>query len=563
MTVSEKDVDKKAELAVEPASEGSVPPHDDLEQGAINPLKRNLQGRHMQMIAIGGAIGAGLFVGTGNALQEGGPGSLLLCYLIVGAMLLLTIHALGELAVLYPENGAFFSYCSCVELENKKAGANIITNRGFAVGWDYAISWLVILPFELTAAGITIRFWRQDLNVGIWIAVFLVVLSAIQIFGVRGYGEVEFALGMIKVTALIGFIILGIVIDCGGAPVGGYIGAHYWHVPGAFTDFKGFCSVFVTAAFAFSGTELSGLAAAEAANPAKSLPKATKQVFWRIMLFYVLGTFIVGLIVPYNANYLLGSSGANTKASPFVVSIQNAGIKGLPSVMNAVITLSVISVANSATYGSSRTIQAMAQRGMAPKFFAKVDKAGRPVWCLALQIAFGFLAFINEASNTGGIIFDWLLALSGISDFFVWGSICFAHIRFRKAWAHNGRDVKELAFSAPFGVIGSWIGLSLNVLCLIAEFYVSVATMSAESFFENYLAMPLIILLFVGWLIYTRINKDPRLERGGWFIKVQDIDVFSNIRDSALDVDLPPKVEYPTWGAWLKAAPMRLFHSIF
>lgn len=368
---------------------------------------------------------------------------------------------------------------------------------------------------------------------------------------------------MIKVTALIGFIILGIVIDCGGAPKGGYIGAHYWHVPGAFTDFKGFCSVFVTAAFAFSGTELTGLAAAEAANPAKSLPKATKQVFWRIMLFYVLGTFIVGLIVPYDANYLLGSTGANTKASPFVVAIQNAGIKGLPSVMNAVITLSVISVANSATFGSSRTIQALAERGMAPKLFAKVDKAGRPVWCLALQIAFGFLAFINEASDTGGVIFDWLLALSGISDFFVWGSICFAHIQFRRAWAHNGRDVKELAFAAPFGVIGSWIGVGLNVLCLVAEFYVSVASLSAETFFQNYLALPLIILLFVIWQVYTRINKDPALDRGGWFIKVQDMDVLSHIRDSALDSDMPPKVEYPTWGAYFKAAPMRVVRSIF
>lgn len=374
---------------------------------------------------------------------------------------------------------------------------------------------------------------------------------------------VEFVLSIIKVTAVIGFIILGIVIDCGGAPKGGYLGAKYWYDPGAFTNFQGFCSVFVTAAFAFGGTELSGLAAAEAANPAKSLPKAIKQVFWRIMIFYVVGTLIVGFIVPSNAPWLLGASGSNTKASPFVVSIQNAGIHGLPSVMNAVITISVISVANSATYGSTRTIQALASRGMAPKFFAYIDKQGRPLYCILLQLAFGLLAFINEASSTGSLIFTWLLALSGISEFFIWGSVCFAHIRFRKAWAHHGRDVKELAYTAPFGVIGSWIGLGLNVLCLVAEFYVSVAPKDVKTFFENYLAAPVILVLFLGWVIYTQINKDPKLERGGWFLSVTEIDVFSNIRDSALDVDLPPRKEYATWGEWFQAAPMRIVRSLF
>ncbi|KAJ5513809.1 Amino acid/polyamine transporter I [Penicillium fimorum] len=550
MTAMDSDTEKKPATTVEP-SESLPPNEDDLEVGKVNPLKRGLKNRHMQMIAVGGAIGAGLFVSTGSALRTGGPGALLLCYLIVGGMLLLTIQALGELAVLYPVNGAFFTYCVRF----------ISPAWGFAVGWDYAIQWLVILPFELTAASLTIQYWNETLNSGIWIAVFLVALTAIQFFGVRGYGEVEFVLGAIKVIAVIGFIILGIVIDCGGAPKGGYIGARYWSNPGAFTDFNGFCSVFVTAAFAFAGTEMTGLAAAEAANPAKSIPKASKQVFWRIMIFYVLGTFIVGLIVPSNAEWLLGASGANTKASPFVVSIQNAGISGLPSVMNAIITISVISVANSATYGSSRTIQALASRGMAPRIMAYIDKGGRPLYCIILQLIFGLIAFVNEAPS-GSTIFNWLLALSGISDFFVWGSICLAHIRFRSAWARNGHTVEELAYSAPFGVIGSYIGLGLNVLCLIAEFYVSVAPKDAETFFMNYLAGPLVILLFIGWLVYTKLNKDPSLDRGGWFIPIDKIDINSSIRDSALDMDLPPKVEYPTWGSWFKAAPMRIVRSI-
>jgi amino acid transporter len=416
-------------------------------------------------------------------------------------------------------------------------------------GWRCSLS--SFPPFNSSVSAVTVKVRGEDLSI--------ITSAHIDSF----FLIVEFVLGLIKVVAVIGFIILGVVIDCGGAPKGGYIGAHYWHDPGAFTTFKGFCSVFTTAAFAFSGTELAGLAAAEAANPAKSLPKATKQVFWRIMIFYLLSTFIVGLIVPSNADYLLGASGSNTKASPFVVSIQNAGISGLPSVMNAVITISVISVANSATFGSTRTIQALAARGMAPKFFAYIDKAGRPVWCVLLQIAFGFLAFINEASSTGGIIFDWLLALSGIGALFVWGSICYAHIRFRAAWKYHGHDVKELAFAAPFGVIGSWIGVFLACLCLVAEFYVSVATLSAEDFFMNYLAGPVIIGLFIGWIIYCYFNKDPTLDRGAWLVPLEKIDVTANIRDGALDIDLPPKVEYATWGEWIKAAPLRIVRSLF
>ena len=342
------------------------------------------------------------------------------------------------------------------------------------MGWDYAIGWLTVLPFELTAAGITIKYWRADLNVGIWITVFLILLIIVQIFGVRGYGEVEFVLGLIKVVAVIGFILFAIIVDCGGVPSDprGYIGAHYWHDPGAFRNgFKGFCGVFVNAAFAFGGTELVGLAAAEAADPRKSLPTATKQVFWRITFFYVISLFLVGLILPSDDQDLLGSSGANTKASPFVLAIQLAGVKGLPSVFNAVITISVLSVANSCTFGSTRTMQALAARGMGPKFLEYIDKAGRPIGCVIVQIAFGFLAYINEAPDAGDQFFTWLLSLSGLSSFFVWGSINLAHIRFRSGWKAQGHTLDELPYQAQFGVLGSYGGLFLSIICLVATFY--------------------------------------------------------------------------------------------
>lgn len=427
------------------------------------------------------------------------------------------------------------------------------------MGWNYAMNWLVVLPFELTVASVTIAFWTDpdgsgnpSVNVGVWITIFLVIVCAINFFGVKGYGEVEFVLGCIKVVAIIGFIILGIIIDCGGVPTDnrGYIGAQYWHSPNsAFKNgFKGFCSVFVTASFSFGGTELVGLAAAEAANPRKSIPKATKQVFWRIALFYVISLFILGLIVPSDNESLSSASGGNTRYSPFVLSFQLAGIKVLPSIFNAVITISVISVANSCTFASTRTIQALCARGMGPSIGAKVDKKGRPWVVLIVVLLFGCLAYINEAKK-GGLIFTWLLSLSGLSNFFTWGSICLAHIRFRSAWKAAGRTTDDLPFAAQFGVIGSWIGLFLNILCLVAQFYVALWPIGgkpdANLFFQSYLAAPIVLLFFFGYKLYYR----------QWTFGVRTRDM--HVDEGRREVDFVAfRAELDAERAELKAMPM-------
>ena len=276
---------------------------------------------------------------------------------------------------------------------------------------------------------------------------------------------------MIKIIACIGFIIFGIIVNVGAVGDQGYLGTTYWRDPGAFQNgFNGFAGVFVIAAFSFAGTELVGLAAAESKNPRKSIPLATKQVFFRIFLFYIVNLFILGLIMKSTDPRLEKSSGSNSRASPFVLAIQDAGVKILPSIFNAVIAISVLSVANSCTFGSTRTLQAMADRGMAPKFLAHIDKAGRPRWCVVIQLAFGLLGYIGAATN-GSVVFNWLLALSGLSNFFIWGSCCLAHIRFRLAWKQRGYDLNQIPYKAPFGIWGSAIGLTLNVVCLVATFY--------------------------------------------------------------------------------------------
>lgn len=486
---------------------------DDIDDNG--GLKRALHGRHLQMIALGGSIGTGLFIGSGGAFNSGGPGSVLIGFMLVGIMLFMVVNALGELACVFPIQGSFSIYSTRF----------LHPSWGFAMGWNYALQWVVTLPTELSSAVLVINFWNSSITPAAWITLLLGWTFLVNMLGVRGYGESEYIYSMIKVIAVVGFIILAIIINAGGAPDHHYYGAHTWYDPGAFANgFKGFCSVFVTAAFSFSGTELVGLAAAETADPRKTLPRATKQVFWRVSLFYIVSLLLVGFLVPYNDPDLLNGSGSAT--SPFVIAIRHAGIKALPSIFNAVILVAVLSVGNSSTFATSRTLTALAGYGQAPRFLMYIDREGRPLISLLIVLVFGCLAYINLSSDSS-TVFDWLYAISGLSVIFTWGSICFAHIRFRQAWKAQGHTVEELPFKAPLGVYGSWFGGLFNVLILIAQFYVAVwpigESPNANSFFLAYLAAPIILVFFLGHILWKREKWS--------LIKVSDMDIDTGRRN--------------------------------
>ncbi|EKG16535.1 Amino acid/polyamine transporter I [Macrophomina phaseolina MS6] len=491
---------------------------------AHNQLNQTMQKRHLHMIAIGGSIGAGLFVGSGGALSNGGPAALLIDFGIIGIMIFNVVYALGELAVMYPVSGGFYTYSTRF----------IDPSWGFAMGWNYVFQWAIVLPLELVVAGMTVGYWGVDINVGVWITVFLVVITFINVFGVLGYAEEEFWASMLKLFTIVIFLIIGLVCVLGGGPSNGkyseYWGARLWYEPGAFANgFKGVCAVFVTAAFSFSGTELVGLAAAESENPAKQLPGAVKQVFWRITLFYILSLLFVGLLVPYDDDRLLGANPfIDVAASPFVIAANDAGLKGFDSFINVVILISVISIGLSGVYGGSRTLTALAEQGYAPKFFAYVDKAGRPLWSTIAVLVCGLLAYIN-LDRSGQIVFDWLVALSGLAALFTWGSICVAHIRFRAAWAYHGHTVDEIPFAAVGGVYGSWVGFILVVLVLIAQFYTAVWPLGggvndAEGFFQSYLAFFVVGFFWIcgyfwkrtGWLRLSQIDVDSGRRPVDW-----------------------------------------------
>ncbi|QRG35813.1 hypothetical protein FDK38_000138 [Candidozyma auris] len=486
-------------------------------------LSRRLKNRHLQMIAIGGSIGTGLFVGSGSALATGGPGGIVLAWVITATSIYTTMQGLGELSTAFPISGGFNIY----------ATRFLEPAIGFAVGWNYFMQFFVLLPLELVAASISIKYWNSELNPDIFVAIFWVVVFLITMMGVRWYGEAEFIFCLIKVVTVIGFIILGVVLICGGGPTKDFVGGRYWRHPGAFANgFKGVCSVFVTAAFSFGGTEMISLGAAEAANPSKAIPQAIKQVFYRIIIFYFGTIIVIATLVPYNDHRLLNAeSSVDATASPFVIAIVNGGIKGLPSVINAVILIAVLSVGNASVYACSRSLNSLAEQGMAPKWTGYVDRAGRPLVAIIVTNIFGLFAFI-AASDKQTEAFNWLLALSGLSSIFTWMSINMAHIRFRYAMKAQGRSLDELAFKSSIGELGSWYGFLINFLVLIAQFWLSLFPIgtapNASDFFQGYLGFPVVLISWIGYKIYS---KNTRM-----YIPADEIDVDSG--RSVVDTDL-------------------------
>lgn len=487
------------------------------------PLKRRLDGRHIQFIALGGGIGTGLFIGSASALSTAGPAFLIVDFIIMGFMLVCVIFALGELAATLPVSGAFSTYASRF----------VDPAWGFAMGWNYYLQWLIVTPLEFTAAAIVIGFWDPNkvVPVGIWLMIFIIVITVINFFGVRGYAEFEFAATFIKVITVIGLIIALIVIDCGGV-IGGpsYMGAHTWHDPGPINNgFKGLCTVFTTAAFAFSGSELVGLAAAETKEPRKVLPKACKQIVFRIVMFYVLSLFLVSLIVPYNDERLSSDHDYDPRTSPFVIAMEIGRIKVLPHIINAVIIVSTLSVANSAVYAGSRTLLALAEQGLAPKMFKYVDREGRPLPAVVVSLVFGLLAFLIYSAEEG-TVFSWMLQISGLAAIFTWGSICFCHIRFRSAWTKQGYTLRELPWASPLGVYGSMAGLFLNILVIAANIYIGAfptdegtysPSMRAYEFFNANISL-VILLTFL--ILYKLIKRSK-------FVRLEDMDIHTGRRD--------------------------------
>ncbi|EAG8733030.1 amino acid permease [Listeria monocytogenes] len=464
-------------------------------------IRRDLKTRHLSMIAIGGSIGTGLFLASGNAIHTAGPGGALVAYIAIGIMVYFLMTSLGEMATYMPVSGSFSTYASRF----------VDPAFGFALGWNYWFNWAITLAVDISTAAIIVQFWLPNTPAWLWSAIFLILIFGLNALSVKAYGESEYWFSIIKVATVIIFLIVGVLTIVGilGGEVIGFSNFTAGDAPfkGGFFAILG---TFLIAGFSFQGTEMVGIAAGESATPETSVPKAIKQVFWRILLFYIFAIFIIGMIIPYTNPNLLSAEATDVAISPFTLVFEKAGLAFAASVMNAVILTSVLSAGNSGLYASTRMLWAMARDKKAPKFFGKVNRRGIPMAALIVTTIVGAMTFITTLTENGTVIYTWLLSASGLTGFIAWVGIAISHYRFRKAFIKQGHDLSELKYKAKFFPFGPILALILCILVIVGQDYA--AFLKPE--FTNpawwqkigisYIGLP-IFLVF--WLSFKFTNK--------------------------------------------------------
>jgi amino acid transporter len=501
----------------------AVQDHDlkngEFEQRNVGTLQRKLKSRHVQFLALSGAIGTGLFVGSGQVLSLAGPLSAVLAYLITGFNLYAVINSMGEMATWLPLPGAVPVY----------AARFVDPALGFTLGWNYWYQFAIGVPIEISAAAIVIDYWPNTVPTVVWITVLLVVIVAINCFPVRIYGETEFVFGAIKLTTIVGLILLMIITTLGGAPNHDRIGFRYWKDPGPMQEyledgalgrFLAFFKVFINATFAYGGSEMVVVAAGETENPRRNIPKAVRRVFWRISIFYVLSIFFVGMCVSSTDPRLLNAikEGApGVGASPFVIAMVNSGIKVLPSIINAVVLTSALSAGNSFFYASSRVLYATALDGKAPRFLT-YEKFGTPYACVAVTTALSLLVYLNVSSSSSEVFF-WISNLSAVSTLVVWTSVCITYLRFYKGMKHQGIPRSSLPFRSPLQPYLAWFAVIFSSTIAFFNGFDCFfpGKFSAKSFIPPYIDIPIFACLFLGYKIVKRTK----------FVKLGEMDFFS------------------------------------
>lgn len=395
--------------AGDPAGEpGSAKPSDGLKAG--------LKNRHLSMIAIGGVIGAGLFVGSGGGIAKAGP-AILLSYLLVGAMVVFVMRMLGEMAAASPNSGSFSAY----------ADRALGRWAGFSIGWLYWFFWVVVLAVEATAGAKILEGWVPAVPQWGWALIVMAVLTVTNLGSVASYGEFEFWFAGIKVVAIGAFVIVGMLAVFGVLPGSDNPGAGFAHL----TDAGGFMpngwgSVLtgvLMVVFSFMGSEIVTLAAGESEDPRRAVTKATNSVIWRIGVFYLGSIFIVLTLLPWNDKSIVDKGS-------YVAALDSIGIAHAGQIMNVIVLTAVLSCLNSGLYTASRMAFSLGERGDAPKAFAKVSKRGVPVTAILGSVVFGFAAvYFNYTSPD--TVFSFLLNSSGAIALFVWLVICLTQLRMR------------------------------------------------------------------------------------------------------------------------------------
>ncbi|KIL65243.1 hypothetical protein M378DRAFT_162180 [Amanita muscaria Koide BX008] len=511
-----------------------------LDAHDLDRVQRRLKQRHVQMIAIAGTIGTGLFLGSGSALAAAGPLGALIAYALVGTVAYSTVCSVGEMTTWAPVSGTFPHF----------AARWVDPAFGFAVGWNYFYTNAISTPVEVTAATILLTFWDSNIkHQPIYIAIVCIAICSINVFGVRYFGEAEFVFSCIKITLIIGLILAGLVIDLGGGPDHDRIGFRYWKTPGAInraglvsninTDrFLAILSVIVQASFSFQGMELVAIAASETENPRRNITKAVRRVFYRITIFYILGILIIGMLVAYdNPNLLLNAQTA--AQSPFVIAFNTAGVQVLPHIINACIFTSAFSAGNSFLFCSSRILYGLALRGQAPRVFAICTKHGLPIVAVLTTSCFSLLAFMS-VSTSASTVFTWFVNLSTTGGFFGWFSINLTYIFFRRGMVAQGFDLRKNTYNNRFQPYIAYWGCFWTVIFILINGFPVFFKWNVSSFFTSYINIPFFVTLYLAWKI---IKRTPV-----W--KPHEMDLVTGI-PSIEETEMP---EVPPRNVWEKIA---------
>ena len=473
-----------------------------------NSVQRNLKTRHVTMIALGGCIGTGLFMTSGSTISKAGPGGGLVAYIAMGLMVYFLMTSLGELATNLPVSGSFATYNA----------RYVDPALGFAMGWNYWFNWAITVAVDISTAALLIQYWLPKSPGWIWSLLVLIIIFLINALTVSTFGETEYWLSIIKVTTVIIFLIIGFAMIFGimNGPAVGLKNFTYKKAPFV-GGIPAIINVFLIAGFSFQGTELIGVTAGESKDPKKAVPKAINDVFWRILLFYILSIFVIAALIPYTSPNLLSAANGNIAVSPFTLVFKRAGLAFAASFMNAVVLTSVLSSANSGAYASTRMLYSLAQDKYAPQIFAKTTKNGIPFYALLATVIVSLLTFTT--SIFGQKIYMWLVAASGLTGFIAWVGIALSHYRFRRAFIKQGHQLSELKYHAKLFPLGPIIAL---ILCIIV-----IGGQNIEAFIKwdwqqigiTYISVPLVLILYFGykWKHHTKI------------IPLDEIDVSSKI----------------------------------
>ncbi|KAM6496675.1 general amino acid permease 1 [Amanita muscaria] len=537
----EEEKAKKESATVRLAEEGVSRADDKYHFDAhdLDQVQRRLTQRHVQMIAIAGTIGTGLFLGSGGALAKAGPLGALIAYVLVGTVAYSTVCSVGEMTTWAPVSGTFPHF----------AARWVDPAFGFAVGWNYFYTIVISTPVEVTAATILLTFWDPNTKHQIiYIAVVCITICSINIFGVRYFGEAEFFFALIKITLIIGLIIAGLVIDLGGGPDHSRIGFRYWNQPGSIaranlvsninTDrFLAILSVIVQASFSFQGMEFLAVAAAETQSPRRNIAKAVRRVFYRIIIFYVLGILIIGMLVAYDDANLLQNSGTASE-SPFVIAFNRASVKVLPHIINAAVFTSAFSAGNSQLFCSSRILYGLALRGQAPKVFTICTKSGLPIVAILTASSFALLSFMTRSPyHAYSIRLPAGLSTSLQLVDSLGGSPSISRI---SSSVGQGFDVKKNVYNSPLQPFIAYWGCFWTFIFMLINGFRVFFSFNVTDFLTAYINIVIFLSLYFFWKIFKRTS----------FWKPEEMDFVTGI-PSIEETELP---EVPPRNVWEKIA---------